>query len=226
MVAHNRYILVAGERGWYAGTLTSVDIIDTSTPTQGTNEPCSIFSGPPLTIPRECFAMEFIGQRVYVVGGYVDSVEYLDLNDSGPSTTDNKITSSSKLWSSLSWTKHKQLKLSEYRWDHATVRVGSCLVVSGGRTRSSRLSPAGTIEVLDTKRNKVWTLLHQTTFTETKHIMVPRSIGIAAIGFARKCSWSEFTFYEERLPLMDKNSALFLRLLEKPHLVEANNKSS
>ena len=226
VVVHNRYILVVGGQTWYSTSLSSVDIIDTATPTQETNEHCSIFSGPPLTVPRECFAMEFIGQRVYAIGGYVDSVEYLDLNDSDTSTTDNKNTSSSKLWSGLSWTKHEQLKLSDRRLDHTMVRVGSCLVISGGRTRSSGLSPAGNIEVLDTKRNKVWNLPHQTTFTETKHLMVARSNGIAAKGFARKWSWSEFTLYEERLPLMDKNSALFLWLLEKPHLVEANNKSS
>ena len=226
VVADKRYILVAGGRGWYAGALTSVEIIDTATPTQETKEPCSIFSGPPLTVTRECFAMEVIGRRVYAVGGYVDSVEYLDLNDSGPSTTDNKNTSSSKSWSGLSWTKHRQLKLFDHRWDHAIVRDGSCVVISGGKTGSSGLAPVGTMEVLDTKRNKVWTLPHRTPCSRSMHILVARSNGIAVIGFAPKCSWSEFTFYKERLPLMDKNSALFLWLLDKPHLVEINIKCS
>ena len=197
VVVHNRYIVVAGGRGWYSTNLSSVEIIDTATSKQKTNEPCSMLSGPPLTVPREWFAMEVIGRRVYAVGGYVDYVEYLDLSNSGQGMTpDNKNTSSTKFWwSSLSWTKHKQLKLSESRLSHANIRAGSCLVVYGGTVyRDNGFSKAGTIEVLDTKRNKVWTLPHRTSFAKTKHILVSRSNGIAVIGFAAKGSWNEFTF--------------------------------
>ena len=232
VVVHNRYILVVGGKSRLGGaSLLSVDIIDTATPTQETTDPCCIFSGPPLTVPRTRFGMEVVEGRVYVVGGCYshnshisDSVEYLDLSDSGHGV-DNKITLSSKFWSGLSWTKHNQLKLSEYRWGHAVVRVGSCLVVSGGTIYRGNgfVKGAGTIEILDTKRNKVWKLPLRTPCSGFMHSLVTRSNGIVAMSFVAKgSSRNEFTFYKDRLPLTDKNSSLFLRLLEKPNLVETS----
>ena len=220
VVVHNRYILVAGGLSWYS-SLSSVDIIDTATSKQGTSDPCCIFPGPRLTGPRTDCAMVVLGQRVYVVCGYGYNVEYLDLNDSGKGT-DNKSTYSSLFWSGLSWTKHKELKLFD---------VGSCLVVSGGTISCGTNDICNTedIVILDTKRNNVWTLPHRMSWCYiSMHIGVTHSNGIVAMGFATKkgSSWYELTFYKERLPLMDKNSALFLRLLEKPHWSKLESKSS
>ena len=232
VVVHNRYILVVGGKSRLGdASLLSVDIIDTATSEQGSTDPCCIFSGPPLTVPRTRFGMEVVEGRVYVVGGcyshsshICDSVEYLDLSDSGHGV-DNKITLSSKVWSGLSWTKHKELKLFDCRSDHAIVRVGSCLVVSGGTIYRGNgcVKGAGTIEILDTKRNKVWKLPLRTPCCGFRHSLVTRSNGIVAMGFVAKgSSRNEFTFYKERLPLTDKKSSLFLRLLEKPNLVETS----
>ena len=221
VVVRNRYILVAGGLGRLNYTMSSVDIIDTATSTdEASEQPCCIFSGPPLTVPRESFGMEIIGQRVYVVGGFrLYSVEYLDLNDFDPSTTDKKNTSSFKFWSGLSWTKHKHLKLSEYRWDHGTVRVGSCLVVSGGTFLKDGHFP-GIIEILDVKRNKVWNLPHPSRFLDYNHRIIALSNGIVYIGGRAGIVYIGGrvgnSIWCETLPLMGHHSVLFRRLLEQP----------
>ena len=149
------------------------------------------------------------GDIIYMNYTYI-SVEYLDLSDSGQ-------MNASVYWSGLSWTKHKQLKLSEPRFDHVVVRVGSCLIVSGGH--NDLINVGGpfprSVEILDTNHDKVWVLPPQTNVSRSIHSMVALSNGILTIsGFSPNSC--------EILSLIDKNSALFKRLSEKSHLLECN----
>ena len=100
---------------------------------------------------------------------------------------------------------HVDLALTESRWGHAVARVGSCLVVSGGCPGSSwyRLR---SVEVMDTKRNKVWKMVPEMTGIRVAHTMVTLSTGIVCISGGLESS-------SEKLSLMDKNSVVFRNLL-------------
>ena len=204
---HNRYIVVAG--GWSidVGALASVEIIDTVQESQP-----HVFPGPPLNVPRVFFGMTVIGSCMYVVGGLshdlleaeaFKSVEYLKLSDSRGEGTNNNATS--MFPSSLSWAIHEDLALNEPRCGHAVARVGSCLVVSGGSPSTSHPS-AQSVEIMDTKRNKVWKLIPEMTVPRIWHTMVSISTGIFCI------SGSGVNAYEQ-LSLMDQNSVVFRKLL-------------
>ena len=123
--------------------LPSVDIVDTRNHT--------VIAGPTMTVPRVLCASAVIGHRIFVLGGSTanTSVEYLDCGK--PSDNEERHGTLSTFISSLpGWTTHSDLALSFRRQSCAMVTVGSCLVVAGG------LSP--TVEVLDTKRNRMWNL--------------------------------------------------------------------
>ena len=198
---HNRYIVVAGGWGVDMEALASVEIVDSMQESSP-----YIFPGPPLNVPRHDFGMTVIGPCIYVVGGLshelqaegLKSVEYLKWSNSREGTRNN---ATSVLSASLSWKIHEDLALSEPRWSHAVDRVGSCLVVSGGwpRLRS--------VEIIDTKRNKVWKMVPEMTVPRIWHTMVALSTGIVCI------SGLGGNFFCERLSLMDKNSAVFRDLL-------------
>ena len=208
MTIHNRYIVVAG--GWGSRDvkyLTSVEIIDTvqeSSP--------YIFPGPPLNVPRQYFGMTVIGSYIYVVGGTshdssaeaLRSIENLKVRDSRDEKTSINGTSVSP--PSLSWTKHQELALSEPRYAHAVARVGSCLVVSGGCPCFGQ-PPLRSVEVMDTKRNKVWKIVPELTVPRIWHTMVSISTGIVCISGGRRVDFCEI------LSLMDKNSVVFRNLL-------------
>ena len=204
---HNRYILVAGGRGWTDRMVSTVDVIDSGQASG--DQPCSVFTGPSLNIDRTWFGIAVVGSCVYVVGGlgdgerYLNSVEYLEFKDH--ETNSNNATS--VFPSSLSWTIHKELILKKPVYGHAVVHLRSCLVVSGGESMVSSGPSCRSVEVLDTKRNKVW-VLPELTVKRYHHSMVPLCIGIVCIGGYPSCESSE------RISLMDKNSALFSRLLE------------
>ena len=204
---HNRYIVVVGGRETGKRALTSVEIIDTEHESQP-----YIFPGPPLNVPRRDFGMTVIGLCIYVVGGTsnnlekgqgLKSVECLKMSDSRGEGTNNKGTS--VFPPSLSWTIHEKLALNQPRYGHAVARVGSCLVVSGGCPLRSQ-TRLQSVEVMDTKRNKVWRMVPKMTVAREGHTMVSISTGIICISGLGENSC-------ERLSLMDKNSAVFMRLL-------------
>ena len=132
------HIVVMG--GHNCGTvLKSVDIIDTSNET--------LIVGPNMNVPRVWCASAVVGHRIFVVGG--STVEYLDFGT--PSVNEERNDTLPPFISSFSgWTTHSDLALSDPRLSCAVVNMGSCLVVAGGSHQ--------TVEVLDTKRNRVWNL--------------------------------------------------------------------
>ena len=202
---HKRYIVVVAGRGTDDRTLASIEIIDTVQESQP-----YLFPGPPLNVPRRNFGMAVIGSCIYVVGGSshvfraeaLRSVENLKVSDSHGEKTS---IGTSVFPPSLSWTKHEGLALSEPRAWHAVARVGSCLVVSGGCPCFSQPG-LQSVEVMDTKRNKVWNMVPEMTVPRMWHTMVTLSTGIVCISGVQ-------VNYCERLSLMDKNSVVFRNLL-------------
>ena len=202
----NRYIVVVGGCGKFQRALASVEIIDTVQQSQP-----YLFPGPPLNVPRCYVGMTVIGSCIYVVGGVsldfeaegLKSVEYLKLSDSRCVETRNNATS--LFPSTLSWAIHEELALSESRWGHAVARVGSCVVVSGGWPRSSQ-PVLQSVEIMDTKCNKVWKMVPEMTVPRRYHNMVALSTGIICISGLGENSC-------EILSLIDKNSAVFRNLL-------------
>ena len=205
-VVKDRFIVVAG--GEYEDVLSSVDIIDTTSQSE-----CCVLSGPPMNVGRTFFGMAVIGSRIYAVGGrdehdgcyqYLSSVEYLDFDDwlkEGPKGTTSMVpfTISTK-----SWTIHKDIVLGSPRYEHAVVRVGSCLVEVGGPQSETNDLRAG--EVLDTQRNMVWQLPKMEMEKEGCDV-VALSTGIVTM---------EGCFVDsggETLSLMDKNSLCFAGLM-------------
>ena len=98
--------------------------------------------------------------RIFVVGGYVNemqstSVESLlfqqEPQDVGHTNSSNNV---SGLFSNSSWRVEPHLTLSTTRVDHAMAKVGSCLVVAGGRTGVV----TNLVQVLDVQRGIVWSL--------------------------------------------------------------------
>ena len=212
---HNRYIVVAGGWGVNMEVLASVEIIDSMQESQP-----HVLPGPPLKVPRRLFGMTVIGSCIYVVGGLsrdleaeaLKSVEYLKLSDSSGELTSNKATL--VVQPSSAWMIHEDLSSILPRWGHAVVRVGSCLVVSGGLPRITELTTdplllaecVWSVEVMDTKRNKVWKMVPEMTGIRVAHTMVTLSTGIVCISGGLESS-------SEKLSLMDKNSVVFRNLL-------------
>ena len=205
-VVQNRYIVIGG------GNNGNVDIVDISEASQP-----FIFQAPSLTVPRYQIGMAAIGSRVYVIGGYstgealkkLRSVEYLDmLPDSG---NDGNEFEESTIASSLSWKMHKDLVLPVPRVGHSVVRLGTCLVVAGGRSEKFFVleDEVPFVEVLDTKRNKVWRLpqLRERREKELTAVVVSNELVLLG-GDVRPPK----TFL--RLLLTDKNSAVHKRLLD------------
>ena len=196
VAVHNRYIVVIG--GSNRDPLSTVDIIDTAVPSNH-----AVIAGPSMTVPRCGCASAVIGDRIYVVGGYnrhneevLQSVEYLEFHDASGNETMN--TANTVFPSSCGWTSHNDLSVP--RWMHGVVAVGSCLIVLGGFTEAS------TAEVLDTRRNTVWTL-PRSSGLRFACCAVVHSKGIAVIGGSDNASC-------ETLSLIDKNSRCFGRLME------------
>ena len=196
VAVHNRYIVVMG--GYNDRYLSSVDIIDTNNHI--------VTAGPSMTVPRHWCASAVIGHRIFVVGGwngneYLDSVEYLDYATPFDNDETEKETGSMFISFSPTWTTHLELRLSNPRRSCAVVAVGSCLVVAGGAWVNS------TVEVMDTRRNRVWNLPllgnHRNGCS-----LVTAANRIAVIGGEHNPSCTT-------LPLMDRNSWCFRRLCEQ-----------
>ena len=200
VTVYNRYIVVMG--GCCNGNyLSSADIIDTAIASNHT-----AIVGQSMTVPRCGCASAVIGDRIFVVGGYnghnaedIKSVEYLEMHD--PSGNETMNTASAVFPSSCCWTRHDKLNLSIRRSDHAVVAVGSCLIVMGGRLA------VDSVEVLDTRRNTMWTFPLSTGHSFGCSAVV-HSRGIAVISGADNASCAT-------LSLSDKNTWCFRRLTEQ-----------
>ena len=194
VAVHNRYIIVMG--GYSNRYLSSVDIIDTNNHI--------VTAGPSMNLPRACCSSAVIGHRIFVVGGRnehgnLDSVEYLDDTTPCDSVETKKETGLTFISFSPTWTNHSELRLSNARLSCAMVAMGSCLVVTGGFESS--------VEVLDTRRNRVWNLPPFTNYHNGC------TMGTAANQIAVIGGWRNPTC--ATLPLLDKNTWCFRRLCEQ-----------
>ena len=151
-VVHNRFIVVVGGQD-DCDSFSSTDIIDTAVQTQH-----SVIPGPSMTVPRSCCGMAVVGNRIFVIGGHnqydysdLNSVEYLDFFDTYEEIHEDM---SSVFPSSSKWKVHKDLVLSVPRKKPAVAKVGTCLIVTGGR----KMKTLKSVEVLDTKRNIVFNI--------------------------------------------------------------------
>ena len=195
VAVHNRYIVVMG--GYSNRYWSSVDIVDTR------NHTVSV--GPSMNVPRFCCASAVIGHRIFVVGGHndnghLDSVEYLDHATPLDSDETKKETGSTFLSFSSTWITHPDLVLSNPRDSCAMVAVGSCLVVAGGQGHS-------TVEVLDTRRNRVWNLPPLDNHRDDcSTVTVANQVAVISGWGSRTCA---------TLPLLDKHTWCFRRLYEQ-----------
>ena len=194
VAVQNRYIVVTG--GWNRERLSSVEIIDTNKQI--------VTAGPCMNVPRQCCASAVIGHRIFVVGGRNDhgngdSMEYLEFAKSCDNEETKEKTDSSAISFSSTWTTHAELMLSVPRGFYAAVALGSCLVVTGGR------SP--TVEVLDTHSKRVWNLPPLGNLLG-RCSMLTLANQIALVGGRQNPACAT-------LPLMDRNSWCFQRLCEQ-----------
>ena len=94
------------------GTLSSVDIIDTSNHT--------VAAGPSMAVPRQFCSSAVIGHRIFVVGGHkdngnLDSVEYLDYATPCDNDATKKEIGSTFISFSSTWITQSELRLSNAR---------------------------------------------------------------------------------------------------------------
>ena len=159
VVVHNRYVVILGGDTGRQG-LSSVDIMDTAPPHNNNNGEPTIVAGPSMNSSRSYFGAAVMDNRIFVVGGLVNemqstSVESLlfqqEPQDVGHKNSSNNV---SCLFSNSSWRVEPHLTLSTTRVDHAMAKVGSCLVVAGGRTGVV----TNLVHVLDVQRGIVWSL--------------------------------------------------------------------
>ena len=160
VVVQNRYIVILGGDS-DRELLSSVDIMDTAPPHNNNNngEP-TIVAGPRMNSSRCAFGAAVMDNRIFVVGGYVNempstSVESL-LFQQQPLDKDHTNSNSNAhcMFPNSSWRVERHLTLSVARFDHAVAKVGSCLVVAGGRTGVE----TNLVEMLDVQRGTLWSL--------------------------------------------------------------------
>ena len=160
VVVHNRYIVILGGFNAMYQVLSSVDIIDTAPPHNNNNngEP-TIVAGPSMNSARYAFGAAVVDNRIFVVAGSVDDVMQLPSVESllfqqQPQDKDKDHTNSNSnvtcIFPNSSWRMEPHLSLSSPRDSHAVAKMGSCLVVAGGCTKS--------VEVLDVQQGVVWSL--------------------------------------------------------------------
>ena len=207
---HDRYIVVVGgysksEHRKNYELLSSIDIIDTAVDSYH-----ATFSGPSLNVARKSCGISVVGGRIYVTGGcgdlgygWLGSVEYFEFNDSPMAEFENTRTTfpSSRKWKML-----KELSLSVPRSEHDVVRVGSCLIVGGGKTE---IVGRNMVEVLDTNGFHVW---HLPSLNWQEHsTMVATAKGIVVIG-------GKGDHLCTSIPLVTRKQQLQVRVLLKPLL--------
>ena len=123
----------------------------------------------------------------------MESLRFEEISDDATKTTAAKVFSSSSVWTNCT-----DLALSNARYLHAAVSVGSSIIVSGNCSGS-----IATVEVLDTDRGIVWSLPHLITGRNYAS-MVAFKTGIAVIGGQNVDSC-------ETLLLIDKKQQLKVR---------------
>ena len=196
VAVQNRYIVVVG--GSNRRRMSLVEVIDTRNHT--------VTAAPSMNVPREWCASAVLGHRIFVLGGRshgnLDSVEYLDFREVYDSAETKEETASTDIAFSSTWTIHSNLKLSVPRGSHTAVPVGSCLVVTGGRSTK-------TVEILDTRGNRTWKLpKFGKDLRGCSIVAVANQIALIGGRWHRTgCA---------TLPLTDKNSWCFRRVYELP----------
>ena len=167
VVVHNRYIVIlGGDTGMEDQDLSSVDIVDTAPPhNNNDNGEPMIVAGPSMNSTRSLLGAAVVDNQIFVVAGWVDqmystSVESL-LFQQQPLDKDKDDTNSNSnvtcTFSNSTWRMEPHLSLSSPQVCHAVAKVGSCLVVAGGRTPDA-IWGTTSVEVLDVQRGVVWSL--------------------------------------------------------------------
>ena len=192
VVVQNRYIVILGGSNAILGQdLSSVDIMDTAPPhNNNSNGEPTIVAGPSMNSTRSSFAAAVMDNQIFVVGGWVDhgqstSVESL-LFQQQPQDKDHTHSNSnmSCTFPNSSWRMEPHLSLSSPQVSHAVAKVGSCLVVAGGRTPDA-IRGTTSVEVLDVQRGVVWSLPNLTIRQQYGCSMVTLSDCLLVLGGGR-----------------------------------------
>ena len=193
----DRFIVVHGVQNSNGTTTSEVQIIDTA----AANGQHTVTLGPCLNQTRTFFGMAAIGSRIYAVGGMkenmalVESVESWEFDEEW--AVKNANASGPSEWTSC-WHEHPDLFLHTNGVYASVISMGSCLVVQCLKT----------VLVLDPQINVLWSLPKPPpTGASLLANMLLLSHGITMIG------WIQGDCCGEVLPLMEKNSAMFARLL-------------
>ena len=128
---------------------------------------------------RSSFGAALVDNQIFVVGGWVDSVPSTSgeslLFQQQPQDKDKDHTNSNSNMSctfpNSSFRMEPHLSLSSPRVSHAVAKVGSCLVVAGGRTPDA-IWGTTSVEVLDVQRGVVWSL---------PNLTIPRQYGCSMV---------------------------------------------
>ena len=164
VVVHNRYIVILGGVIGMHEDLSSVDIMDIAPPHNNNNngEP-TIVAGPSMNLARSYFGAAVVDNRIFVVGGWINSERSISVESllfqQQPQDKDytNSNGNMSCTFPNSSWRMEPHLSLSSPQVSHAVAKVGSCLVVAGGRTPDA-VRGTTSVEVLDVQRGVVWSL--------------------------------------------------------------------
>ena len=185
VVVHNRYVVILGGCT-IAKDFSSVDILDTA-PHNNNGEP-TIVAGPSMNLARYAFGAAVVDNRIFVVGGYVNSkestlVESL-LLEQEPQDKDhtNSNSSVSCTFANSSWRMEPHLSLSSPRGAHAVAKMGLCLVVAGGYCGNHGSWAHTSVEVLDVQRGIVWSLPNLTSCRANGCSMVTLSDCLLVLG--------------------------------------------
>ena len=181
VVVHNRYIVILGGVNGMHQDWSSVDILDAAPPRDNNNnnsngEPM-IVAGPSMNLARYAFGAAVVDNRIFVVSGWINRepstlVESL-LFQQQPQDKDHTNSNSDVTctFPNSSWRMEPHLSLSTPRTSHAVAKVGSCLVVAGGRTPDA-IWGTTSVEVLDVQRGIVWSL---------PNLTIPRTSGCSMV---------------------------------------------
>ena len=191
VVVQNRYVVILGGHTGRGEDLSSVDIMDTAPPHNNNNnsngEP-TIVAGPSMNSTRSYFGAAVMDNRIFVVGGYVNSEESTLVEsllfqhqpqDKDHTNSNNNVTCT---FANSAWKMEPHMSLSSPRLFHAVAKVGSCLVVAGGSCNNHGSWTYTSVEVLDVQRGIVWSLPNLTIPRPSGCSMVTLSDCILVLG--------------------------------------------
>lgn len=155
VTVHDRYIVVMGGRN-HNGALSSVDVIDTmkQAATNANNNPhtdihyslVTVSAGPSMRAPRHNPGATVLDGRIWVVGGYEGTVEYLQYE-----SVQNNNGISQSIFAS-DWRMRQDLSLPTGLDRNSVALLGQCVIVTGAAPNSScQLS----VHLLDPQRGVV-----------------------------------------------------------------------